>query len=249
MNRFMLEGLEHRTLLSAVALNVEPMVLTAAPLSAVRVAAKAYNYNCQGQVEGIAGKFVLKLSIAGANVTGSMYSSSWGGFSTSVSGTLSAGKLSLTGKSTTFVLRALKANVSSAGLISAATLAVTQVGMQGTGTFTATKAATVPAPAAAVAPNMVGTYKGTSYDKVSKSTKGITLTITRQSGGLIWGTSNNSTASGFVLANGQVYLMIKNTDGTTYTKGTYVASTGKLTGTWSSGATNGHYGTFTLTRQ
>ena len=225
------------------------MLLQSTPVPAIRVAAKVSNYNCQGTIgnDAVAGKFILKLSIAGTNVTGSAYSSSWGGFSTTVSGTLLGGKLSLTGKSTNFVLRSLKANMSSAGVISAGTMAVTQVGMRGTGTFTASKVTSVPAPAAAVAPNMLGTYKGKSYS--SRSTDNITLTITRQSGGLVWGRTNKSAASGFVLANGKIYMMVNNGDSITWPKGTYVAGTRKITGTWSNDGANSDHGTFSLTRQ
>ncbi len=248
MNPVMFEGLEHRTLLSAAVLNAEPMMLLSSPIGIVSAAVKVSNYNCQGTIgsDGLTGKFVLKLSIAGTSVTGSIYSSSWGGFSTTVKGSLTAGKLSLTGASASFVLRSLKANMSSAGVISAGTLAVTQVGMKGKGTFTAIKATSVAAPAQAIAPNMVGTYKGTSQNSKGK-VNSVALTITRQSGGLIWGTSQNSAVSGFVLSNGRVYMMIKDSGGTTWPKGTYVPSTGKFTGKWSSD--DGDHGTFTLTRQ
>jgi hypothetical protein len=201
---FSLESLENRQLLSVAAPAVAEARPVFQPAVTVRVAqprlvASSY-FLGSPTLGGISGKLALKIkTVSGTAVTATLYSTDFGGFNVAVTGTItSAGAISLTGKSATCTVTSFKGTLSSTSKVISGSCTVVQNGVTLTGKITETRSATAPVLTTPTYPSLLGKYSGVLNDGSH-----VTINITKQSGGLFWGNSNNGgVTTGFQSAPG-----------------------------------------------
>ena len=230
---FSLETLENRQLLSVAApvlAEVQPLVQPAVMVKVVQPKLTANSYYLGSPtLSGISGKLALKIKTAyGTAVTATLYSTDFGGFNVDVTGTVStAGALSLTGKSSTCRVSSFKANLGSGNKVITGSCTIVQMGFTIKGAITETRTTTPPVLKTVTYPSLLGKYTG-----VASNGNRPTITITKQTGGLFWGTAIGSAKvvsviTGFQSSPGVFRMHGVASDGYSNTSGT-VLSDGAL---------------------
>lgn len=260
MNQPLLESLESRLFLSAAVLQDSPasspqlasVALPLQPAAATALPRMVGSYSGTATIESVTFKFYVKISSQRAPwpaaLAGRLYSAGIGGFDLPVTGTItSEGALALSGSNSTFRLRRLAATVTGLGLKFAGTMSIVQMGLPASGRCSAQKVATIPARAVAKAPNVVGAYRGYTIDGEGDR-DAEQFTVSRQQGGLIWGSGGDSTMTGIVLADGRFRMVFKSSEGTTWARG--IAKGSALEGEWTWSGRDGDtdHGTFRFNR-
>jgi hypothetical protein len=226
-----METLESRQLLSVAA----PVMAEAQPLDQPVVTLMATqpklvaNSDFLGSptLGGISGKLALKIkTVSGTAVTATLYSTDYGGFTVAVTGTISsAGAISLAGKSSTCQVTAFKGSLNSTSKSISGSCAIIQMGVALKGTITETRTATAPVLKTLTYPSLLGKYRGT----LSGGGNPI-FSITKQTGGLFWGKTNDGNIiTGFQSAPGVFHFHWVSSDSYTNVTGTR-HSDGSLSG-------------------
>ena len=249
MSPLFIEQLEQRTFLSAtVGAESAPVMTAQAVTAAATATAKlrlyVQTYTGSATINGIVGTLNLKItSISGSAVKATLSSTQWGGFSVALTGTVKSatGAVSLTGKNANTNVKAFKCTIASNNKTLTGTIKGTQMGLSASGSFKINRVSIPPVVATVKWPSLVHKYKGSASNGNT-----VTMSITKQSQGCFWGTSNQGTVTGFVMTNGEFYMMITNSNGYTTVHGTR-NSKGVLSGGWQfTGRGGNESGTFKL---
>jgi len=220
-----LEALESRQLMSVAA----PVLVEAQPLPQPALTAMATHPKLVANtyflgsptLGGISGKLALKIkTISGTAVTATLYSTDWGGFTIAVTGAInSAGAISLTGKNSTTRVTAFKGTLSSTSKVISGSCTIVQMGITLKGTISETRSSTAPVLKTYKYPSLLGKYSGTLSDGNHP-----TLSITKQTGGLFWGTTSGGSApsalTGFQSSPGVFQIIGVESSGYTIITGT-----------------------------
>ncbi len=251
MGESLFEMLESRQMLSVsvASLAAAPpagSAIVMAPMVATS-ALKVGTYEGSATLDGLTGKFALKVSsVAGTAVTGILSSAAWGGFKVTVTGTFSSTRtLTLTGASGTCRLKSFSGKLASDNKTVTGTLSITQMGVALKASVKVVRVVTASVLKAPVVLNLSGThFRGSVSDGTRNGFR-----ITRQTGGLFWGTfDSGDKMTGFIAAGNKVRLVASKPSGHSTAKAQATSTT--MVGSWSWFGTNGdrESGTFSFSR-
>jgi hypothetical protein len=212
------------------------------------LAIRVGSYQGRISIFGESGMVLLKVtSISGGRISGTLSSAAWGGFRVAVSGTLSTSrKMQVSGSSTTCRIKSFAATLGTDGKTLYSSLSLSQMQVAGSGTGKVVRTASPVAMPAPTVAKLVGRYRVNISDG-----NRTTLTISKQTGGLLWGSeSGGSSARGFIAAGNKMRMRLTAGDGYTLIRGTFNSSGTSGSGVWSWYGKDGdrESGTWTMTK-
>jgi len=254
MASLFVDTLESRRLLSGVGddyeLAVDPgiseagvMMPMSAPTRAASTVKKGF-YSGKTTLDEKKGSLILQVSsVSTTAFSGTFKSADWGAFSVTVTGKISSGAVTFSGKNSYTQIKSFKGTISGSTL--SGKLSIVQNGLSVSGNFTGIYAKTSPAMGNVIEPKMLGSYAIKSSD--NNRTK--SMVISKQVDGKVWGKLDGSAITGVILSDGAFKVIMKESDGKALIMGKLKSS--KMSGEWEWYGNNGdtESGTFTGTRK